>query len=480
MTARHRRGLDNRQVGPFLPILTLALILTLSLAALSGRALGQATADGLPPLDAAVEICHGLLPGFVHWPRGLEVSTLPGSGDSPSGVSLSWREDAADAAAGGGYIRCWFLPPETANGAWQIGSVDSSKYGTLTRYDVQQLNKFLRLRPSDPQRVKVDQDSPWMPWLYLLQQSINAASLGGLYALIAVGFTLIYASGRIVNFAFGEIFTIGGFLALFGYVLNRAGGGALVVSLFTPLLVIVVSGAFGWVMHRLVFRRLAGRGPLPPLIAAIGLSIMLREAILLLHGPKTRWLPPLRGWSWPLVEGRGFDVYFSIGHVVILVATGAAAAGLWWVGRMTRVGRSFRAATEDSAAAALMGVPNERLFAAAFALGAAFAGSAGGFAAWYYGPVDFYMGAMVGLKALTGAVVGGMGSVPGAFAGGLAVAAVEVAAASLIGGAWRDIVVFGLLVMFLIFRPQGLLGTPADPFGALRGAGQPATRALGA
>jgi branched-chain amino acid transport system permease protein len=458
----------------------LPLVLLFGLAALAGPAAGQGAADRLPPLDAAVEICHGLLPGFVRWPRDLEVVTRPGSGDSPTGVSLSWSDDAADATAGSGYIRCWFLPPETTNDAWQIGTVDSSKYGTLTRYDVQQLNKFLRLRPSDPQRIKVDRDSPWMPLLYLLQQSINAASLGGLYALIAVGFTLIYASGRVVNFAIGEIFTIGAFLAMFGYVLHRAGGGWLAASLLSPVLVIAVSGACGWAMHRMVFSRLAGRGPLPPLIAAIGLSIVLREAILLLHGPKTRWLPPLEGWSWPLVQGLGFDVFFSIGHVAILVATGAAAAGLWWVGRMTRIGRSFRAATEDSAAAALMGVPIERLFAAAFALGAAFAGSAGGFAAWYYGPVDFYMGAMVGLKALTAAVVGGMGSVPGAFAGGLAVAAVEVAAATLIGGAWRDIVVFGLLVLFLIFRPQGLLGPPADPFGALRGAGQPASRPLDA
>ena len=453
------------------------LVTLLVLAALPGRAAAQA-AGSLPPLEAAVEICHGLLPGFVRWPRDLQVVTQPGQGDVPTGVSLSWSEDAADATAGSGYIRCWFLPPETTNGAWQVGTVDSSKYGTLTRYDVQQLHKLLRLRPSDPERIKVDRGSPWMPWLYFLQQSINAASLGGLYAMIAVGFTLIYASGRVVNFAIGEIFTIGAFLAMFSYVLNRAGGGAMLVSLLMPVMIIAVSGACGWAMHRLVFHRLAERGPLPSLIAAIGLSIVLREAILLLHGPKTRWLPPLEGWSWPLVVGLGFDVFFSIGHVAILAATGAAAAGLWWVGRRTRIGRSFRAAAEDATAAALMGVPIERLFAAAFALGAAFASSAGGFAAWYYGPVDFYMGAMVGLKALTAAVVGGMGSVPGAFAGGLAVAAVEVAAASLIGGAWRDIVVFGLLVLFLIFRPHGLLGAPADPFRALRGAGRPATLPL--
>ena len=186
--------------GVLLFLLPVALLV---LMALPGRAAAQAADSGTaspPPLEAAVEICHELLPGFVRWPRELEVVAQPGQGDVPTGVSLSWSEDAADATAGSGYIRCWFLPPETTNGAWQVGTVDSSKYGTLTRYDVQQLYKLLRLRPSDPERTKVDRGSPWMPWLYLLQQAINAGSLGGLYAMIAVGFTLIYASGRVVNF----------------------------------------------------------------------------------------------------------------------------------------------------------------------------------------------------------------------------------------------------------------------------------------
>ena len=468
--------------------LLLAVLCALGLTAAAGPARGQeptvpsagVAADGMPPVEAAVDICHGLLPGFVDWPRGLETTIRPGSPGTPTGVSLTWTDDATDGAAAGGFIRCWFLPLETTGGVWQIGTVDSSEYGTLTRYDVQQLYKLLRLRPTDPQRTKVDTGSPWLPWLYLLQQAINAASLGGLYALFAVGFTLIYASGRIVNFAFGEIFAIGAFVALFGYLLHRAGGAWAAIGWLSPLLVLAVSGVGGLVMHQLVFRRLAGRGLLPPLIAAIGLSIALREALRLLQGPKTRWLPPLEGWSWPLVQGLGFDVFFSVGHLAIIAAAGLAAAGLWWIGRKTRIGRSFRAATEDAAAAALMGVPIDRLFAATFAMGAAFAGSAGGFAAWYYGPVDFYMGAAVGLKALTGAVVGGMGSVPGAFVGGLAVAAVEVAAAAMIGGGWRDIVVFGLLVLFLILRPQGLLGAPFDPFDSMRGEGRPGARPLGA
>lgn len=441
---------------------------------------GATGADASPAVEAAVDICHSLLPGFVGWPRGLEVETRIGTRDAPTGVLLSWTEDAADAAVGAGYIRCWFLPPAQTGGVWQIATVDTSKYGTLSRYDVQQLYKLLRLRPEDPQRVKVDHQSAWWPWLYLLQQAINAASLGGLYALIAVGFTLIYASGRIINFAFGEIYMIGAFLALFAHLMQRAGGLGLAAVLLGPIVVVAVSAAGGLAMHRLVFRRLAGGGMLPPLIAAIGLSIALREAMRLLQGPKTRWMPPLEGWSWPVVQGLGFDVYASLGHVVIVAATGVAAGLLWWIGRLTRLGRSFRAAAEDAGAAALMGVPIERMFAGAFAVGAVFAGSAGGFAAWYYGPVDFHMGAMVGLKALTAAIVGGMGSIPGAFAGGLLVAAVEVAAAATIGGAWRDIVVFGLLVLFLIFRPHGLFGGSFDPFQARRGEGPSAVRAAAA
>jgi branched-chain amino acid transport system permease protein len=417
-----------------------------------------------PPVESAVEICRSLLPGFVDQPQGLDATVQAGKVGAPTGVELTWSGNAARPELGGGHILCWFLPPETTGFAWQVGTVDSSEYGTLTRYDVQQLIKLLRLRPTDPQRIKVDQSAPLMPWLYALQQSINALSLGGVYALVAVGFTLIYASGRIINFAHGEIYMIGAFLALFGFVLQQSGGGP-VAAVLTPILLVAVCGLGGWALYRIVFRRLIGGGLLPPMIATIGLSIVLREAIRLLHGPKTRWLPPQEGWSWAVVTGRGFDVYLSGGHLIIVGATGAAALALWLIGRHSRIGRSFRAATEDAAAAALMGVPIGRLFGGAFALGAAFAGTAGGFAAWHYGPVDFHMGTLMGLKALTAAIIGGIGSVPGAFAGALAVAGVEVAAASLVGSAWRDIAVFGLLVLFLVFRPQGLFGKPHDPFG---------------
>lgn len=425
---------------------------------------GVAAAQERPPIEAAVEICRGLLPGFVDEPEALRTEIQPGQPGQPTGIGLFWRGDAARPELGGGHIVCWFLPPETTRFAWQIGTVESSEYGSLTRYDVQQLLKLLRLRPDDPERIKVDRSAPLMPWLYALQQAVNAICLGGLYAMIAVGFTLIYASGRVINFAHGEIYMIGAFLALFGFVLQRTGSPT-AAALLTPVAVVGVCGLGGWALYRLVFSRLVGGGLLPPLIAAIGLAIVLRESVRLLHGPKTRWMPPLEGWSWPLVTGRGFDVYVSGGHLVIIAATGAAALLLWIVGRYSRIGRSFRAAADDAGAAALLGVPVGRLFGAAFALGAAFAGASGGFAAWHYGPVYFHMGTLVGLKALTAAIIGGIGSVPGAFVGAFAVAAVEVGASALIGGAWRDIVVFGLLVIFLTLRPQGLLGKPSDPFG---------------
>lgn len=442
-----------------------ALLAALLTCGAAGAVRDGAAQEAEAPTQEAVDICHGLLPGFVDWPEDLTVTLQPGNAEAATGVLLAWSGDATDAAAPPGSLLCWFLPLAETGGAWQVGTVESSKFGTLTRYDVQQLYKLLRLRPADPQRPKVDQSAPLLPWLYALQQAINALSLGGLYALVAVGFTLLYASGRVINFAFGEIYMIGAFLALFGYVLHRADTDSLlVIALLSPVLVVAVTAAVGWVLYRLVFQRLIGGGLLPPLIAAVGLSIALRETMRLLQGPKTRWLPPLEGWSRPLVEGLGFDVYVSGGHIVIVLATAAIALALWRVGRATRIGRSFRAATEDTLAAALMGVPIGRLFSGAFMLGAALAGSAGGFAAWHYGPVDFHMGTAVGMKALTGAIIGGMGSVPGAFIGGLAVAAVEVAAASLIGGAWRDIAVFGLLVLFLVFRPHGLFGKPYDPF----------------
>jgi branched-chain amino acid transport system permease protein len=408
--------------------------------------------------EEAVRQCQALMPAFVRAPMGITIGLQRRAPDEPLGVRLDWRAAGEAGEIEEGWLICWFLPRASAAEAWQMTELESSKYGLMRRYDIQQLLKFQRLRPDDRERVKVDTASPWTPVLIGLQQGINGFGLGCIYALIALGFTLIYAAGRVINFAFGEIFALGAFLMLFGYLLSGRGEGWNMLAVAPAATGAVATAAMaGWAIERLVFRPLRGRGLLAPLVAAVGLSIVLQEAMRLLQGPKTRWLPP-SAEPWPVIQGLGFDVYASRMHLAIGIATAVIAGVLWLLATRTRTGRAFRAAIEDGAMAALLGVDVGRALAAVFSLGAALAGLAGALAAYHYGPVDFHMGSSVSFKALTGAVVGGLGSVPGAFLGGFVVAGVETAAAGSFGGQWRDIFVFGLLILFLIFRPAGLLG----------------------
>jgi branched-chain amino acid transport system permease protein len=159
-----------------------------------------------------------------------------------------------------------------------------------------------------------------------------------------------------------------------------------------------------------------------------------------------------------VIENDTFDVYVSRNHLIVAGATALIALGLWFVLRRLPLGRSMRAAAEDARMAMLLGVDPDRTVGAAFLFGGALAGVAGAFTAIHYGPVNFHMGLIIGFKALTASIVGGIGSIPGALLGGLLVALVEAAAAVAVGSEWREIAVFGLLAVLLIFRPSGLLG----------------------
>jgi branched-chain amino acid transport system permease protein len=434
-----------------------ALLWLLTVAALALGATSIARADG----QDVVGRCQELLPAFVKAPSRLDIQVESKGPEEPTAVRLTWP------GAGGAddWIVCWFLPRHAETDAWQMTQLDTKKYGMLRRYDIQQLYKLLRVMQYKPQEFPTAADTLLGRALYALQQTVNGISLGCVYALIAIGFTLVYGITRVINFAFGEIYMIGAFSAFLVYVVLQAAGVSMTVG---PLFLVLfgmaaIMAAYGWSMDRLVFQPLRAVQTTAPLIAAVGLALALKDSVRLLQGPKTRYMLVEELTTWPVITGHGFDVYLSKGHVFIGLMTAAIGVVLWWIHTRTRFGRCQRACAQDMRMAALIGVPINWTIGLTFALGSALVGTAGVFAAAQYGVVNFHMGTLMGFKALTAALLGGIGSLPGAALGGFIIALTECYTAALLGSEWKDIAVFAILILVLLFRPAGLLGTLATP-----------------
>lgn len=303
----------------------------------------------------------------------------------------------------------------------------------------------------------------------VLQQLVNGLSLGALYALIAVGYTVVYGIVQLINFAHGEIFMVGAFGALTVWlVLGRDGTGLWLL----PLMLVggvAVSVIVALLTERLAYRPLRNAPRLAPLITAIGVSVFLQEFVRLFYGsipgfPNARSAIPFPQIA--VVTGPALD----LGGLVIqraalftLVALVVCASILYVFVNKTRLGRAMQATSQDPDTSRLMGINVDRIIMVAFALGAALAAVAG--LAWglRYTNIDFRMGFLAGLKAFTAAVLGGIGNINGAVVGGLVLGVVEAMATAFIpgtfgGSAWKDVWAFVLLILVLVFRPQGLLG----------------------
>lgn len=316
----------------------------------------------------------------------------------------------------------------------------------------------------------------WTPALhlaYLVQQLLNGIVIGAVIALVAVGYTMVYGITRHIQFAYGELVTIGAMtLGLFYAALWIPGWAnlATVLGLALPL-VIAIAALTGWSIERVAFRRLIHAGTQPPLIAAIGLSIFLQEFIRLSQGARSRWMPPLVGGSAELFAAGGFTV--SLTHMQVVVAVLAVILSLanGWALARTGFGRAYRAVADDPRMAALLGVDVNLVIARTYALGAALAAVAGAAIIMRYGEAGYGLGPSFGFKALTAAILGGIGSFAGALVGGLLIGLVEALWAGYIGAEWRDAAVFGVLILVLVFKPAGLFGiddrlTPAASDGA--------------
>lgn len=303
----------------------------------------------------------------------------------------------------------------------------------------------------------------------VLQQLINGLSLGALYALIAVGYTVVYGIVQLINFAHGEIFMIGAFGSLASWLLIP--GEVLSIWILPIMLITGTAAAVGVALltERFAYRPLRNAPRLAPLITAIGVSIFLQELIRLFYGRVPSFPDAKRAIPFPQIEGVTGDaidlggVLIQRGALFTLIALVVCAGILYVFVNRTRLGRAMQATSQDPDTARLMGINVDRIIMVAFALGAALAAVAGLAYGLRYSNIDFRMGFLAGLKAFTAAVLGGIGNINGAVVGGLVLGVVEVLATSYIpgtfgGSAWKDVWAFVLLILVLVFRPQGLLG----------------------
>jgi branched-chain amino acid transport system permease protein len=295
---------------------------------------------------------------------------------------------------------------------------------------------------------------------YFLQQLVNGMAPAALYALLAVAYSLVYGLTDRINLAFGDLATLGAFACFTGVsaaVVYGAGDPASALPLGFAAAAVLAS-AWSRTIGETVFRPLVRRASQPLLVATIGLSIALQEFIGRAQGVRDRWLPPVLGEPHLIAHG-GFEVVATTMQLMIGALSLALGLAVIAAMRLSRFGRAWRAVADDHLMARLSGIDPSAVLVATFALAGMLAGVAGAIVTVAYGGTNFHMGTVLGLKALVAAIVGGIGSLPGALIGGLLVGLVEAMWSAYQSIEWRDAVVLALLAVFLVLKPEGLLGT---------------------
>ncbi|MFO1155098.1 MAG: branched-chain amino acid ABC transporter permease LivH [Rhodospirillales bacterium] len=297
---------------------------------------------------------------------------------------------------------------------------------------------------------------------YFLQQLINGVTLGSIYGLIAIGYTMVYGIVGMINFAHGEIFMIGAFVALITFLFI----GSLGIT-WLPLAILIVllsamlfTAVYGWTLERIAYRPLRRAPRLAPLISAIGMSIFLQNYVQILQGPRTKSLPPVIEGGILVSDPAEFVVRISYMEIMTVATTVILMVVFSLIIGRTAIGRAQRACQQDRTMAALVGINVDRTISITFVIGAALAAVAGMMFTFRYGVIDFFIGFLAGIKAFTAAVLGGIGSLPGAMLGGLLIGMIEVFWSAYFTIEYKDVAAFAILIMVLIFRPTGLLGRP--------------------
>ena len=296
-----------------------------------------------------------------------------------------------------------------------------------------------------------------------VQLTVNGVTLGSVYALVALGFSMVYGILKLLNFAHGDVMMVGAFVG-WG-ALNWLGGAespSVAVWILIVLLVVAAMaacGVLGVVIERFAYRPLRQAPRIAPLISALGVSFFLQNSVLLLYGADFRsydtdFLIDLdRGIDWGVLR------VWTIRLLVIAGAVGMMI-GLMVLVERTKLGKAMRATSYDREAAAMMGIDVDRVIASTFFIGSALAGAAGVLVGLVFFQINHFMGFTYGLKGFTAAVVGGIGSIPGAMLGGLLIGLAEAYTVGYVTSSFRDVVVFSILILFLLVRPQGILGKP--------------------
>jgi branched-chain amino acid transport system permease protein len=297
---------------------------------------------------------------------------------------------------------------------------------------------------------------------YFVQQLINGVTLGSIYGLIAIGYTMVYGIVGMINFAHGDIFMVGAFIALIAFLLLVAlGVTAVPLALFLVLLIAMgLTSLYGWTVERIAYRPLRGSFRLAPLISAIGMSIILQNYVQIAQGARVKPLPPLIPGGYTVISSGSFPVQVSNVQIIVVATTVVLMAVFSFVVARTRLGRDMRACEQDLRMAALVGVDVDRTISLTFVIGAALAAVAGIMHLMYYGVIDFYIGFVAGVKAFTAAVLGGIGSLPGAMLGGLLIGLIETLWSAYFSIEYKDVAAFSILIIVLIFLPTGILGRP--------------------
>jgi len=282
----------------------------------------------------------------------------------------------------------------------------------------------------------------------LVQQLVNGVSLGSIYALIALGYTMVYGIIKLINFAHGDIYMVGAYVAFFATTVLK-------LSFFPALLLAMsVAAIIGVIIERLAYRPLRYAPRIAILITAIGVSLLLEYGGILLVSPQPRTFPAIFQAD---VYKLG-NIVVNSQQVLILAVSLALMVILTYIVHRTKIGKAMRAVSFDTDAARLMGIDVDRVISITFAIGSALAAAAGMLVGVYYNSIDPLMGIMPGLKAFVAAVLGGIGIIPGAMLGGIILGVIEALVSGFISSTFRDAAAFAILIIILLFKPSGLLG----------------------
>jgi branched-chain amino acid transport system permease protein len=291
---------------------------------------------------------------------------------------------------------------------------------------------------------------------YFVELFLGGLTRGSIYALIALGYTMVYGIIELINFAHGEIYMIGAFTALIAAsVLTLLGLNHIAILLLASIVAVIYSSAYGFTVEKVAYKPLRHAPRLSPLISAIGMSIFLQNYVLLSQTSDFLPFPSL------IPEFEFMEPYAHIigsSEIVILISTAIIMMLLTFLIKFTKIGKAMRATAQDRSMAMLVGIDVNRVISITFVIGSALAAVGGVLIASHIGQINFYIGFIAGIKAFTAAVLGGIGSIPGAVLGGLVLGLTESFATGYVSSDYEDVFAFSLLVLILIFRPAGILG----------------------